>query len=313
MGEPLLIIDAARSYGKDGENRRTELLATGLDAHMGLCEALAKRLGLSPGSRYIIETQRWVSQQTRVDLSIKAYSESGARTSTIYSEHKIEGYGFSEGQVERERSALDHEPGNGKRLICVIPVAAAAQLEATTGSNAQAPPSHAFDSVLTWEEVTALIDDAGRGYHEPWGRQGWSERALEPEAPACQRILAELLFYLKGEETLSSLTDEEIHAFQLADQANEKITNLMILASSKASPYVAVEDEKQELVFRTNRTPEYSSSTLTSRSRQQLVVPLRAWKSQLCYRGSGCRIWKWGTNNLRGVVPRGCGWRRSGV
>jgi hypothetical protein len=248
LGAPRLLIDAAQSYGRDGENRRTELFATTLDEHPRFCVALVSRLKLPEAARYVIDTQRWVSKETRVDLTLDGFGNDGARIFTIYSEHKVEGYWFSDGQVDRERRALDHEPSGAKRLICIIPASAAAELQATTEPRSPVAPSDAFDDVLSWEDVVDLADNAGRGYGEPWGGPGWTERALAADAPACQRILAEFLFYLQGEEKMSSLTADEIQAFQLADQADQKIGELMLLTSSKAGRYRAIPDDKGEIL-----------------------------------------------------------------
>jgi hypothetical protein len=274
VGKPLLLVGAAQSYGHDGEDRRTELLATALDTHIGFCRALSTRLQLTPGVRYAIETQHWASPECRIDLTMKVYGENGERTATIYSEHKIEGYWFSDGQIQRERSALEREPGDGKRLICVIPAAAMAELTAITSTGTDALPSDAFDHALTWEDIVGLIDDAGRNYLEPWGGPGWSERALSSDAPACQRVLAEFLFYLEGEEKMTSLTEDEIRAFQLADQAEDKIATLMMLASSKAGAYTAVQDEKGELLSTDESDAGVELTTV------DFEPPERAWLSR---------------------------------
>jgi hypothetical protein len=40
MGRPLLLLEAAYSYRENGEDRLTELFATALDAHPGLCRGV---------------------------------------------------------------------------------------------------------------------------------------------------------------------------------------------------------------------------------------------------------------------------------
>ena len=120
MGEPLLLTDAAESYRRDSEDRLTEIFATALDAHPQFCRSLHDAFGLPSAVRYAIATQHWANRQCRIDMRIAAFGAHDERLSVVYSEHKLEGYWFSEGQAERERGALDVEVGDEKRLICVI-------------------------------------------------------------------------------------------------------------------------------------------------------------------------------------------------
>ncbi len=246
MGRPLLLLEAAYSYRDNGEDRLTELFAAALNSHPGFCHELHEKLKLPHGERHLIETQHRVSPECRLDMRIEARSVDGATTSVVYSEHKIDGYWFSDGQVARERTGLEVESAAEKRFICVISANELATLQAA-GPSAPAGTATAmdFDESLTWSDIASLARQAGRAWPDPWGGPGWADRALEPSAPAAQRVLVEFLAYLKEEDEVpEAISADDLLAFRIADQAQTKVESILTLAAQHVDVFRLSAEDK---------------------------------------------------------------------
>ncbi len=245
MGRPLLLLEAAYSYRVDGEDRLTELFATALSAHPGFCRELHEKLNLPGGERYLIATQHRVSPECRLDMRIEARSLDGATTSVVYSEHKLDGYWFSDGQVAREKAGLEAERAADKRLICVISADELATLQAAEPNTpARTATAMDFDEPFTWSDIAGLARQAGRAWPAPWGGSGWADRALEASAPAAQRVLVEFLAYLEEDEVPEAISADDLLAFRIADQAQTKVESMLTLAARHVAAFpLSAEDE----------------------------------------------------------------------
>jgi hypothetical protein len=249
MGRPLLLLEAAYSYRASGEDRLTELFAATLASHPGFCRALHEQIGLPGGERYLIATQHRIGAECRLDLRIEARDAGGATRSVIYSEHKVDGYWFSDGQVARENAGLEDERADEKRFICVVSAGELATLEAT---DSNPPPGTVraddFARVFSWTDVAGLARQAGRAWPDPWGGSGWEDRALEPCAPAAQRVLVEFLAYLKEDEVPEAISADDLLAFRIADEAKTKIDSILMLAAQHVGAFHQ-SAEDQDIVY----------------------------------------------------------------
>ena len=232
MGDPKLLIEAAVSYRLDGEDRLTELLASTLNSHPGFLDAFASRLAL-PKAAYKLTTQHWgVDGITRIDMRIAACTDD-VESAVAYVENKIDGYWFSDTQIQRERHCLNREHAHKRTLACIVTAEEMVRLKAPDAATRGLATADDFEVPLTWNDVAAMADQAGAG----WGGSEWRTKALEPDAPAAQRVLHEFLTYLPEGGMPAPVSIDELHAFSAADSALERIEDFICEAAFEATPW----------------------------------------------------------------------------
>lgn len=255
MGRPMLLLEAAHSYRVGGEDRLTELFAATAAGHPGFCRGLFAEVGLPTGETHCVTTQYRISPGCRLDMRIEARDRANAAVSVLYSEHKIDGYWFSEGQIEREKAGLDAELAPNKSLVCVVSADELASLRAAKPEvPSGAVTAEDFGNCLSWRDVSRIAGDAGAAWPAPWGGSGWRQQALLPEAPACQRILMEFIAYLGEDEVPDALSANDLLALRLADEAQQKIESLLTLAAEQVAAFTLAQDD----------SPVYYSESSTS-------------------------------------------------
>jgi hypothetical protein len=189
------LLDAATSHASSGENRLTEVLAAVLATHDEFASALMRKVGLPVGERFEVVTQQRVAPGCIVDMVLRSSRSGGAPVSQLWSEHKTIS-GFRHEQREDYARALGARPGEG-RLLTITP----AHTDQAQGSWAR----------MTWQGLAELADGVG----QQWGKDGWRESALAPTAPARERLLHELLWYLEmeGFAMLRPIIADDVHVF----------------------------------------------------------------------------------------------------
>ncbi len=251
MGEPLLLVEAAGSYRSGSEDRLTEIMATALNAHDGFSRLLLKDLEVDGWRHVEVNTQQGFGGESRlVDIVIYCFDSGGRPSATVFIENKLEGYWFSEGQAQRQRVALEatkHQ--GGKRVLAGITEDSdlARSDSAQYGRFAFKPGLH-YDRVLVWSEVEALARQAGEGYQAPWGGADWQRRALNPETPACQRLLYEFITYLGG-EALAALDKDTVLALKWWESAEDRVVNLLELTVGANGDFTPLEKKPDDLVI----------------------------------------------------------------
>jgi hypothetical protein len=223
------LLDAAQSNTNSRENRLTEVFATVLEYHDGLARALFKgaRVDLPDGNlRFEVFTQRAVAPGARVDMVLLAYR--GPRLGAqLWFEHKVGGGAFRDLQLEDYRDALAAERAPG-RLVGIV-----AEIESDTSTGADW-------SLLTWQEVAELANHIGR----EWGKSNgvdrdWRTSALEPTAPARERLLHELIWYLEEENgaVVNPLDADNLQAFVHAEETTQGFITMLERAGEHMRPH----------------------------------------------------------------------------
>jgi len=252
------ILEAGLSYHAGWENRLTAILATVLDQHHGFASALFERVGLPTGQRYEAYTEQWVSRTRRVDMQVVAKDEKGGVVAQIWSEHKRWGGSFSTSQREDYLAALDRELaglGRDSRFGRLLTIVADVRSEDDGSDGAlSAIRQHDDDPSrrvgepsreeprwwpLTWQLVAEIAYGAGKVAADPWGGDDWLEKAVEPGAPAQQRGLCELIWYLADEEgyaVVNPLTTTHVATLRHAADAYATIEALLSRAADQMRP-----------------------------------------------------------------------------
>jgi hypothetical protein len=162
------------------EDRLTELLATVCESDSELGRALFAQAGLLCDGDVEATTQLTVTNG-RVDMQLLGYNKDGSRV-RLWSEHKT-GSGYGPEQLARYNTELSARYGEDRSaLITIVP----------HHDEAEVPDGLNVVS-LTWQDIGKLAWDLRRRR----GGAGWRNAANEPQAPACQRVLCELLNYLQ--------------------------------------------------------------------------------------------------------------------
>ena len=166
----------------------------------------------------------------RIDLILRGFDSSGTLATVLYAEHKEPGGGWQEGQPAEYLKDLSRETrreARGRLLVVVgsrkdvagrvrqraRAAAAVAMTEASRLALKERSPRIAF---TTWQEVGGIADEAGQAA----GASGldWRDAAARPDAPAAQRVLLELIWYLeeKGYAVTKPLTTDQVAIFHQA-------------------------------------------------------------------------------------------------
>lgn len=237
-----LLVDAASSYGRDSEDRLTEIMATALASHPGFSGAIFRRLGLPAGDRRAVATQQLVTTACRPDLFLYAYDK-GRVVAQIWIENKHVDYDFHDRQLENQREAFDQVPGETKRLIAVLPadsphlrkpdqppsVTLRQRLARITPAAAGRNPAYLADRLFSWQDIANLAYEVGNAQPDPWGGGRWRVEAMRADAPACQRLLHEFITYLEQqmEVVVEPLNSDNIVAFKLREQTLDRLDEII--------------------------------------------------------------------------------------
>lgn len=213
------ILDAASSHGI--EDRLTEVFASVLAIHSELASAFFAVVGLPDGDRFRVRTQEQVAPGSRPDMLVEALSRNGAVVSRVWSEHKLQA-GFQDMQRERYAEVLSTVEGPGKLVLIV--------------RDAPTAREHGDWRGFTWQEIGELIDRVGRD----WGGSNWRRLSLEPGAPAKQRLLTELIWYLEDKElaVVNSLNADNLLAYKLTTETAHALQALLERAAQNAAPLI---------------------------------------------------------------------------
>lgn len=240
MKRPRLLIEALNSYGRDREDRLTEVLACALGVHAGFCQLLLAEVGVrGRAARFEIRAQEGFDGQRRlVDLVIRGLDARGRTVATVFAEHKynpekrFDAYWFTEEQWRRQRAALDGQIGETR----LIGIASAFDLRRLDGPVELRPPFDPrlrYDPLLSWDQIKNIARRAG-------GPEGWETDALRPDAPAAQRLLLECLTYLEMEGMpMGALEDDDVFVLARVATAKDRINRIL----SRAADELAVKYE----------------------------------------------------------------------
>jgi len=207
-----VLLDSASTWTDGSENRLTEIFATTLLTAPDLAHELFGRLGLPRGSRYGVRTQITAARGSQPDLEIVAYAEGGAEIARIWSEHKTISP-FRERQREDYLESLVGLPGRGELLVI-----GPADLKRKDAD----PDAWNW---MTWPEIAEMANAVG----EATGGPRWRRAALDSDAPARQRLLHELIWYLEKEHdaVMSPLSQDKIDTFAAAGEAIRVLAELV--------------------------------------------------------------------------------------
>jgi hypothetical protein len=204
---------AASSNRLSRENRVTEVLGTVLEGHLGFANRLLDRLGLTHADGVEVWSQEGLGSYGRPDLILRGRA---SRPVVVYFEHKepTNGSAWQTGQPARYVSALRNEARSGAsgKLLVIAGVeqaekrvrsrmrsrdsGSAVQLAAEL-REATAVVDRPLTEYATWQEIAGLAFEAGQDAGA--GDPDWLAKASAPDAPAAQRLLGELIWYLEEE------------------------------------------------------------------------------------------------------------------
>lgn len=216
---------AALTYFDGSENRLTEIFATVLTVHEGFARALFRRadIDLPDDVRFEAFTQKAVAEGARPDMVVRA-RQGSCLIAQLWSEHKVAGGGFRDMQLDDYRDALAKERCEG-RLLGIVS-------EPRSGSEGAW-------RMLTWQEVAELANSVGAEWGATSGAgRDWRRSALEPTAPARERILHEFIWYIEeeNEAVVNPLDSENLQAFQKAAETTTGLLTLLERAGQHMRP-----------------------------------------------------------------------------
>jgi hypothetical protein len=230
------------SYRAASEDRLTEIMATTLDVHDGFRRVLLERLGVGDWDIREVRTQETFEYQTRL-VDIVVYCDQRGEPATVFIENKVDGYWFSEFQAQRQRAALAQRPGP-QLLAGIAEDSDLAVSQAGFQPRLRFDPRSAYDFVLGWSDVQRLAERAGADFPQPWGGTRWHDQALDPRAPACQRLLHEFVSYLGG-EALAALDENAVLALKLMDAAWERLESVLASAAGLIGTHSPIPNPKR--------------------------------------------------------------------
>lgn len=203
---------AASSNRRSRENRVTEVLGTVLESHVGFANLLFVRLNLPPAHHVKVWSQVDLGSHGRPDLVLRGRGPEGS--AVVFFEHKepVGGAVWQQGQPAKYVRALRKEvrSGTSGKLLVIAGAEQAGKrvrarvrrsdrssatllaAELREGTDDADRPLTEF---ATWQEIAGLAFEAGQ--QAAGGDRDWLAPARRPEAPASQRLLAELIWYLE--------------------------------------------------------------------------------------------------------------------
>lgn len=277
--EHRLLIEALYSHGGDREDRLTEVLASVLEAHPGLCRLLADRFGVDgQPERFVVQTQVGRPGERRlVDLVLTAHDEQGT-LATIFLEckynptRKLEAYWFTQDQADRQGHALREQPG--QKILAGV--CSKVDFDRLTGPPERRPPfdpRDAYDQVITWSDVRDIAVAAGGG-------ADWERRAGSAAASLPDRLLLEFLTYLELEgDAVGPLTDDDVFMLARYAQTMDRIDRLLWRSAETLADRLASLDESDRLEFETDE--DVDETTGAPRVWTTAYAPEGTWISEL--------------------------------
>lgn len=275
---------AAASNRHSAENRLTELYATVLETHEGFARRILERVHLPWQEDYAVWTQEALPVSGRIDLILRGFDSSGTLATVLYAEHKEPGGGWQQGQPAKYLKDLsrDTRRGAGGRLLVVVgsrkdvagrvrqrarAAAAIAVTEASRLALKERSPRIAF---TTWQEVGGIADEAGQA--DGASGRDWRDAATRPDAPAAQRVLLELIWYLeeKGYAVTKPLTTEQVGIFHQAVELDATTDALTAGATERLL-------DDRIAGFKLAKSPRTS---VNDAQYQRFVPPERSWVSR---------------------------------
>jgi len=226
------LLDSALTYFDGSENRLTEVFATVLEVHEGFARALFDRVGidLPDDVRFKASTQKAVAEGARPDMVLLAL-QGQHLVAQLWSEHKIDGGGFRDMQLEDYRDALARERSQS-RLLGIV---------ADVESGSDGPDWR----MLTWQEVAELANSVGAKWAANGAARDWRASALEPTAPARERLLHEFIWYVEEENdaVVNPLGSENLQAFEKAAETTVGLLALLDRAGQHMLPEFEPEED----------------------------------------------------------------------
>lgn len=240
---PQTVLEAGLSYKPQWENRLTAIFAAVLDQHHQLAQAFFELVDLPVGDRYEAYTEVWVTPSRRVDMQVVAKDAHNADVAQIWSEHKREGGAFSTSQREDYLAALQRQGGG--RLLTIV--ADLRDDETSTDDDLAARPGEASPDdarwwALDWQSVAEMAHNVGRSAPGEWGGLRWRDKALERDAPAANRALYELVWYLEeeGYAVVDPFIAEYVQAVRHMPGAAQTATALLERAADNMTAFTPV-------------------------------------------------------------------------
>jgi hypothetical protein len=275
---------AASSNRHSSENRLTELYGTVLEAHGGFARRVLERVDLPFFEPYRVFTQELLMGSGKIDLILRGFDSSGGVRTVLYAEHKEPGGGWQEGQPQKYLKDLARETRHGAegRLLVVVgsrkdlagrvQKRARARIAEATAEAAQLRAGQRDRRIVftTWQEVGGLADAAGQMAAVSAGC--WRSLAAARDAPAAQRVLLELIWYLEGEgyAMAKPLTRELAGIFRQAQELDATLEALVARTTEQLM------DEKIA-GFWLKKPPRTSAADV---GYQRFVAQSRSWVSR---------------------------------
>ncbi len=223
------LLDAGQSYLEGSENRLTEVLATVLAAHDDLAREFFALAGLTTADaeRFEVYTQVPVAEGARPDMVVWAFI-GDAVVALLWCEHKVGPGAFRDLQLEDYRDALGNQRCKRNRLVGIV-------------SDVTAGHEGPDWTMLTWQSLAEAANNLGRRWGTAVDAKDWRTEALAPLAPARERLLHELLWYLEESENVvvDALVAENVESFRGARKTALAIVTLLGRTAEHASPFKA--------------------------------------------------------------------------
>jgi hypothetical protein len=213
--------------------------------------------------RGFVRPTQVAAKRKLVDLQILALDATGRVTSRLWGEHKV-GAQFGSGQVANYVERLGDESAGRSALMIVVPSERLHRLRLQEQILDAAVPVH----WLTWQDIAAAISAVGQRR----GGRTWRIDAPQPEAPAEQRLIAELLSTLERKD--------------LAHMDPLSLTDVFALANAA--------DARQNLAALFDRIPQHFRNLAQTDNRNRRMPDFDSWYHVLDAGGS------WPTERYQG-------------
>lgn len=235
--EPRLLIDALYSFGGDGEDRLTEVLAVAMKACVPFCRSLLADLGLDLNPTvFAVRTQVGRPGHRRlVDLMLQGFDQRGIPVVTVFLENKYNPdgrdrpYWFSQDQYERQRAALNRQPSE-LRLVGVCSdgdLERLAQNAPEVRRGLEYDPRADYDSVIGWNRVVEIAKTVAAA-------------AAVTSDSVGERMLHELITYCEREGgEVGALTNDDLFVLAKHAQTRGRVEDLLYAAGQKLAGTLA--------------------------------------------------------------------------
>jgi hypothetical protein len=159
-----------------------------------------------------------------VDLEVIALDSGGGRIARLWSENKT-GADYQPDQLPDYAKDLPASPA-ARQLITIVNDLAEVPEDANSPDEPRWKP-------FTWRDIALMAWEAGRAAASSADRPIWREAAMRRNAPASERILAELLTYLEKEHevALDPLGHAHVAAFAYTVETGDILDGLLTRAA----------------------------------------------------------------------------------